>query len=277
MLKCQSSDLLRLELVVEPWIDGLWEALERVLKEVHQGTSSADMCEEPSQHCTDSSVVMKQEVEDKVTAGRCVSDFDMPINQDKILPDVKPSMIDQREESPTFDCSIQSSQSTDSSVVMKQEVEDKVTAGRCVSDFDMPMNQLDKILPDVKPTMIDQRKETLNFDCSIQSSRSTDVPGSTNITTTTAAISSSEVVNILAMDVRNQLAVSSPAMTSSDCSTPVFNELEQSLQTSPSELRGMQLSVPSLQPAFIKVELVKVCKVKVQASLPAQSLFTTSL
>ena len=216
MLKCQSSDLLRLELVVEPWIDGLWEALERVLKEVHQGTSSADMCEEPSQHCTDSSVVMKQEVEDEVTAGRCVSDFDMPINQDKILPDMKPSMIDQREESPTFDCSIQSSQSTD-------------------------------------------------------------VPGSTNITTTTAAISSSEVVNILAMDVRNQLAVSSPAMTSSDCSTPVFNELEQSLQTSPSELRGMQLSVPSLQPAFIKVELVKVCKVKVQASLPAQSLFTTSL
>lgn len=167
------------------------------MKEVHQGTSSADMREEPSQHCADSSVVKKQEVEDKVTAGRCASDFDIPTNPDKILPDVK-------------------------------------------------------------PTMIDRRKETLNFDCSIQSSQSTDVPGRTM--TTSSSIS--EVVNILAMDVRNQLAVSSAALTSIDCSTPVFNELEQSLRTSPSELRGMQLIVPSLQPAFIKVELVKVCKVK---------------
>ena len=191
------SDLLRLELVVEPWIDGLWEALEHVLKEVHQGTSSTDMREQPSRRCTDSSVVMKQEVEDKVTAGRCVSDFDMPMN-------------------------------------------------------------LDKILPDVKPTMIDQKKETLTFYSSIQSSQSTDIPGGTM--TTSSSIS--EVVNILAMDVRNQLVVSSAALTSSDYSTPVFNELEQSLQTAPSELRGMQLNVPSLQPAFIKVELVKVRKVK---------------
>ena len=141
----------------------------------------------------------------------------------------------------------------DSSVVKKQEVEDNVTAGRCVSDFDMPTNP-DKILPDVKPTMIDQG----NFDCSIQSSQSTDVPGRTM--TTSSSIS--EVVNILAMDVRNQLAVSSAALTSIDCSTPVFNELQQSLRTSPSELRRMQLTVPSLQLAFIKVELVKVCKVK---------------
>ena len=154
-------------------------------------------------------------------------------------------------------CEEPSQHCADSSVVKKQEVEDNVTAGRCVSDFDMPTNP-DKILPDVKPTMIDQRKETLTFDFSIQGSQSTDVPGRTM--TTSSSIS--EVLNILAMDVRNQLTVSTAALTSIDCSTPVFNELEQSLRTSLSDLRGMQLTVPSLQPAFIKVELVKVCKVK---------------
>ena len=171
-------------------------------------------------------------------------------------------------------CEKPSQHCTDSCVVKKQEVEVKVTAGRCASDFDVPMNQ-DKILPEVKPTLVE---EAVTFDRSIHSVQSSDVPGSTNSTMKTAAVSSSisEVVNNLAVDVSNQLAVSSAALTSSDCSTPVFNELEQSLQTSPSELRGIQLSVPSLQPAFIKVELVKVYKVK-EGHLPAQSQFTTSL
>lgn len=197
---------------MEPWIDGLWEALESVLKEEHDGTSNSK--EGTLQQGGSNSAARRQEAKD--TGSERHVDLEVVFASESEMEGkpMKPAVVtgDQRQ--------AESSNNQESEIRLVQT-------------------------PSLDST-VSIRLQSANTSESDQCSHKTE---------TTAGVA--DVVSGLGADVRKQLTLSSTTMSSTGDPT-TFSEFESRLRAY-DELREMQLTMPSMQPPFIKVELVEVC------------------
>lgn len=197
---------------MEPWIDGLWEALESVLKEEHDGTSISE--EGTLQQGGSNSAARRQEAKDTG-----------------------------------------SERHVDLGVVFASESE---TEGKPMKSAVVTGDQRQAKSSNNQESEI-RLVQTPNLDSTVpirlQSTNTSESDQCSHQTETTAGVA--DVVSGLGADVRKQLTLSSTTMSSTGDPT-TFSEFESRLQAY-DELREMQLTMPSMQPPFIKVELVEVC------------------